>query len=71
MITNEQLQNWFTYHAPAAEQLPKYAKIRQAALEFAEIVVDNTPPSADQSAAVRLIREAAMTANQSIACDGK
>jgi hypothetical protein len=70
-ITNANLENWFTYHAPTAEQLPKYVAIRDAAKAFAEVVVANTPPSADQTAAVRKIREATMTANQSIACGGE
>ena len=71
MISDENLQNWFTYHSPTPDQLPKYLKIREAARAFAEVVVECTPPSADQSAAIRLIREAAMTANAAIACGGK
>jgi hypothetical protein len=70
-ITQANLENWFTYHSPPPEQLPKYAAIREAAKTFAEVVVANTPPSADQTAAVRKIREATMTANQSIACGGE
>jgi hypothetical protein len=70
-ITNAQLENWFVYHAPSPDQLKKYTAIRQAALDFARIVVENTPPSADQTAAVRQIRQAVMTANQSIACGGE
>lgn len=70
-ITKAQLENWFTYHSPTAEQLPKYQAIREAALKFAQVVIENTPPSADQTAAVRKIREATMTANQSIACNGE
>ena len=71
MITKEMLDNWFTYHSPNAEQLPKYQAIRSAGLALATVIVMNTPPSADQTAAVRKVREAVMTANQSIACDGK
>lgn len=67
----DQLMNWFTYHAPTPEQLPKYEAIRNAALEFAEVVSLYTPVCADQTAALRKIREAVMTANASIACDGK
>ena len=36
---------------------------------FAETVLVCAPPSADQSAAIRKIREAVMTANAAIACD--
>lgn len=71
MITNEQLENWFTYHSPTAEQLPKYQAIREAGLNLAQVIVDNSPASADQTAAIRKVREACMTANQSIACGGQ
>ena len=70
-VTKANLENWFVYHSPTPEQLPKYQAIREAALAFATVVVENTPPSADQTAAVRKIREATMTANQSIACGGE
>lgn len=69
MITNEQLDNWFTYHAPTDEQIKKYKLIRDYGRTFAEIIRDNTPPSADQTAAIRKIREAVMTANAAIACE--
>jgi len=70
MITKEQLQNWFTYHSPTLEQLPKYQAIREAGLQFATAIVENAPDCADTTAAVRKIREAVMTANQAIACGG-
>jgi hypothetical protein len=50
MITVDNLTNWFTYHAPTAEDLPKFVAIRDAGLILARAIVDNTPPSADQSA---------------------
>lgn len=70
-ITQEQIDNWFTYHSPSPEQLPKYLAIRDAGKAFAEVIVENTPDSADCTYAVRKIREAVMTANQAIACGGK
>jgi hypothetical protein len=69
MITDEMLDNWFTYHAPTAEDKIKYIRIRTMGKEFAKVVRDNTPPSADQTAAIRKIREAVMTSNAAIACD--
>ena len=62
------LDIWFQYHKPTEDQLPKYEELRAAARAFAEVVVRLTPEGPDQMAAVRKIREAAMTANQSIAC---
>lgn len=69
MITLVDLDNWFTYHRPTAEQLPKFDAINVAAKALAKVILENTPPSADQSAAIRLVREARMTANAAIACD--
>jgi hypothetical protein len=69
MIPDSELENYFKYHSPTEEQADKYGKINEAALSFAKVVRDNTPPSADQSAAIRKIREARMTANAAIACD--
>lgn len=64
------LMNWFTYHSPTPEQLPKYEEIRRAGEALAAIIVKNTPSSADQTAAIRKVREACMTANAAIACGG-
>lgn len=71
MITNNDLANWFTFHPPTADQLSKYQNIRDAAHWFAQVITLNTPPSADQTAAIRKVREAVMTANASIACKGE
>lgn len=68
MISQHDLDNWFTYHSPSPEQIPKYQAIREAAKNLAEVILNNTPSSADQSAAIRLVREASMTANAAIAC---
>lgn len=71
MITEHDIDNWFTYHAPNSEQIPKYQAIREAGHALASAIVNNAPQSADQSAAIRKVREAVMTANAAIACDGK
>jgi hypothetical protein len=70
-ITEDNLKNWFTYHAPKPEQMSKYLEIREAGLAFAVVTLKHTPSSADQTAAIRKIREAVMTANQAIACEGQ
>lgn len=70
-FTPDVLADIFSYHAPTPEQLPKYDMIRSAAREFAKILVSNTPASADQTAAIRLLRECVMTANAAIATGGK
>lgn len=68
MITDQDIENWFTYHSPTPDQIPKYQIIRDTAKVLAKCIVENTPSSADQSAAIRLLRECVMTANASIAC---
>ena len=68
-MTDQELVNLFTYHRPEGNQQLHYNAINEAALFFALTVRDNTPPCADQTAAIRKIREARMTANAAIACD--
>lgn len=63
------LQNLFSYHAPKADQIERYAEIRAAALVFAEAIVSMTPPSAEQTLAVRKVHDAMMQANAAIACN--
>lgn len=70
-ISQEQLDNWFTYHSPSPDQLPKYLAIREAGKAFAQAIVDNAPDGPDTTVAVRKVRESVMTANQAIACGGK
>jgi hypothetical protein len=65
------LDSIFSYHAPTPEKLKQYESIRSAAKEFATVMLANTPASADQTAALRHIREAVMTANAAVALDGK
>lgn len=65
------IENIFTYHSPTPDQLPKYEAIRAKAKELGHVIVENTPVSADQTAAIRLLREAVMTANAAIALNGR
>lgn len=70
-MTTEQIENWFTYHAPTPEQQDAYLMIREQARRFAHCLDQYCPESADKSAAMRQLRECVMTANASIACGGK
>ena len=67
-VSGKDLDNWFTYHSPTSDQLPKYAEIREAGKALATVILHNVPPGPDQTAAIRQVREAVMTANQGIAC---
>lgn len=66
---SEQIEEWFTYHTPTEDQQKRFIELRAAAKNFAYAILANTKPSADQSAAFRLLREATMTANASIALE--
>lgn len=71
MITKLAIENWFTYHKPTGGQPEAYVKIRDAGKALAEVILETTPESADQTAAIRKVREAVMTANAAIACGGR
>lgn len=63
------LEEIFKYHAPNDSQIPRYQKIRDAALAFAQVITECAPNGADKTAAIRKIREAVMTANAAIALE--
>ena len=70
-MQNYDIEHLFSYHAPTGNKPVQYEEIRAAAKEFAVILLKNTPSCADQAAALRLLRECVMTANASIALDGR
>lgn len=70
-FTADEIVELFTYHAPHGDQQERYQRIREAAKIFAWAIVNNTQPCADQSAAIRHLRECVMTANASIALEKK
>lgn len=61
----------FTYHAPTEDQKYRYVRIRAAAQVMAHTLLTEVPVGADQSAAIRLLRECVMTANAGVALNGK
>lgn len=61
----------FTHHDQTPEKVAHYDAIHAGAKHFAEIILAHTPPSSDQAAALRLLRDATMTANAAIALDGR
>ena len=70
-IRASHLDNWFVHHPPYGDQAMRYTALRNAGKAFAQAILDLTPPCADQSSAIRKVREAVMTANAAIACDGR
>lgn len=61
----------FSYHAPTDVQAVHYKALRQAAKDFADAILAHTPPSADQTDAIRKVRETLFIANASVALDGR
>lgn len=70
-VTRQNVDAIFTYHAPDAAQIVCLAEVRNHAKELARIILDNVPQCADQQAALRLLREAVMTANAAIVLHGE
>jgi len=64
------VDEFFRYHPPTLEQLPRYESINQAAKNFAAVILANCPPGADRATAIRMLRECRMTANAAIALNG-
>lgn len=56
-MTNEQIDNWFTYHTPSSDDLVAYEKLRGAARDFAHAINDICPESADKTTAIRKVRK--------------
>lgn len=63
----EIIEDLFQYHPPTPEQAEKYRRINEATKAAALVIHQECPPSPDRTAAMRLLREARMTANSSIA----
>lgn len=65
------VDNWFSYHPPTPAQQRAYEELRAQARQLAQTICLECPPSADRTAALRKLRECVMTANASIACQGR
>lgn len=63
----DQIANLFTYHAPKDDQPERYVKIRDEAKALAYTIVQNTPPSREQSVALTWLEGAIFWANAAIA----
>jgi len=68
-FSQQEIDNWFTYHAPTPEQIIQYGEIRTAAKILAETINRHVPASADKTAAMRELRGTVMAANLAIACN--
>lgn len=64
------LDEIFTYHPADEKQKLAYEKVRASAKQLVNQIIEWSPRCADQSAAIRCVREAVMTANAAIALHG-
>jgi hypothetical protein len=69
MATQQELENWYTYHTPTDGQVQEYMAIRAKAQELAELFNTAAPACADTTAAHRKLRETVMAMNLAIACN--
>lgn len=70
-IDQEKLSHWFERHPVLPEEEMLYESVRHQAKAFAQSILDHTPPCADQSDAIRKVREALLMAHSAIACGGR
>ena len=65
----KQIETSFTYHSPKGDQPNRYVILRDTAKELALLILNNVPPSREQSLAITKLEEAIMWANKGIACN--
>lgn len=69
MVSQDDLDNWYTYHSPTNVQAQAYGQLRAKAKELAELFNLYAPQCADTTAAHRDLRDAVMAMNLAIACN--
>jgi len=65
------INNIFTNHPVTEDQSIAYDEIRLVAKNLANAIIQFVPAGADQTEAIRKVREAVFTANAGIALGGK
>jgi hypothetical protein len=68
-MTDEQIDNTFTYHAPFGNQTQRYLVLRDAGRFLAMEVQRACPESREKSLALTYIQQSIMWANAAIACN--
>ena len=65
------IERIFTYHAPSSVQVEDMNTLRALARNLAKGIEQLVPAGADQTAAIRKLRECIMTANAGIILNGQ
>lgn len=68
-ITQDTVDNWFTYHAPVRDQAARYSAVNKASKDFCQLILDSVQPGDDRDAALRTLRRLRMDVNLAIACE--
>ncbi len=66
-MTDEQIENTFTYHRPFGNQPQRYEDLRNEAKSLAKTIQQACPESREKSLAITSLQQAIMWANASIA----
>ena len=66
-MTQEDLNNIFSFHPPTPEKLLQYDDIRSTCRELAGLINDSCPESTEKSLAIIKLEEVMFWANASIA----
>jgi hypothetical protein len=70
-MTEEQIKNIFTYHAPFGTQTTRYQILRSEAKSLALTIQEACPESREKSLALTYLQQATMWANAAIAINEK
>jgi hypothetical protein len=70
-FTLENIEDVMTYHTPDGEQKKQHQAVNDGAIEFARVILEVVPESAEQTLAIRAIQEVRFWANSAIAHKGK
>jgi hypothetical protein len=69
MASQDDLDNWYSYHAPTSHQAAAYEHIRAKAKELATLFNQYAPACPDSMRAHDKLRDAVMAMNLAIACN--
>lgn len=68
-VSDEQLENWFSYHQPTSSEIvDAHQRVRNAFMFLAKEMNALLPEGPDKTVTLRAIRDASMQANATIAC---
>lgn len=65
-MTDAELENRYSYHAPFGDQAERYGRIRAKILETARLIHDHCPDSRERATALTALDSAMFNANAAI-----